>query len=240
MLLVSFPHRRQKFGNRLVNDANRPNQTLAPRKKQNMSEYLHRSAAPACSDAWILPVIQLELAALPAGSVVADMGCGNGALLAQLRAYGFKLHGLDMSRSGLAQGERAYPGIEFNYADLTAEIDSHPVLGKCDVVISTEVVEHVFLPRVFAANCFRMLKPEGRLLVSTPYHGYLKNLALAATGKLDAHFNVLWDYGHIKFWSARTLTALLREAGFEVERFRGAGRLPFLWKTMFLVARKPA
>jgi len=63
---------------------------------------------------------------------------------------------------------------------------------------------------------------------------------MALTGKLDAHFTVLWDGGHIKFWSRRTLTRLLEEAGFRVERFVGVGRVPLLWKSMILVARKPA
>jgi 2-polyprenyl-6-hydroxyphenyl methylase/3-demethylubiquinone-9 3-methyltransferase len=106
-------------------------------------------------------------------------------------------------------------------------------------VISTEVVEHVFLPRLFATNCYRFLKPGGRLVISTPYHGYAKNLLLAASGKLDAHFTALWDYGHIKFWSRDTLTRLLREAGFQVDGFHGAGRFPFLWKSMVLAASKP-
>ena len=69
--------------------------------------------------------------------------------------------------------------------------------------------------------------------------GYLKNCALAISGKLDAHFTALWDGGHIKFWSRRTLTALLQEAGFQVVSFRGAGRCPWLWKSMLIAARKP-
>jgi predicted HicB family RNase H-like nuclease len=50
-------------------------------------------------------------------------------------------------------------------------------------------------------------------VISTPYHGYWKNLMLALTGKMDAHFTALWDHGHIKFWSMRTLGELLREGG---------------------------
>ncbi len=73
--------------------------------------------------------------------------------------------------------------------------------------------------------------------MSTPYHGYLKNLALAATGKLDAHFTVLRDGGHIKFFSRRTLEQMLREQGFEVAGFAGAGRWPWLWKSMLVKAR---
>ena len=108
-----------------------------------------------------------------------------------------------------------------------------------DVVVSTEVVEHVYSPRQWAATALAALKPGGLLICSTPYHGYLKNCALAITGKLDAHFTALWVGGHIKFWSRRTLTELLEEAGFQVVAFRGAGRLPWLWMSMLLVARKP-
>lgn len=72
------------------------------------------------------------------------------------------------------------------------------------------------------------------MIISTPYHGYLKNLALAATGKLDNHFTVLWDGGHIKFWSVKTLSKLLEEYGFEVVEFKGSGRIPYLWKSMLL------
>ena len=74
-------------------------------------------------------------------------------------------------------------------------------------------------------------------MISTPYHGYLKNLVMAATGKMDAHFTVLWDGGHIKFWSRKTLTQLLEEFGFEVIGFKGSGRFPYIWKSMFIRAR---
>jgi len=204
-----------------------------------VNEFPHDSAGLPCTAKFILPVVRAEIENLPARSVVADAGCGNGSMLGELREYGFELHGLEVSESGLAQAKKAYRGIEFSYADLMADLSYHPLAGKCDAVISTEVVEHVFLPRIFARNCYRLLKPRGKLILSTPYHGYLKNMALALTGKLESHFTVLWDYGHIKFWSRRTLGILLEETGFKVVGFHGAGRMPFLWKSMILVAMKP-
>ena len=57
---------------------------------------------------------------------------------------------------------------------------------------------------------------------------------MALTGKMDTHFTVLWDGGHIKFWSVKTLTKLLEEFGFEMVVFKGSGRLPYLWKSMFI------
>jgi 2-polyprenyl-6-hydroxyphenyl methylase/3-demethylubiquinone-9 3-methyltransferase len=77
-------------------------------------------------------------------------------------------------------------------------------------------------------------------MISTPYHGYFKNLALAISNKLDDHFTALWHGGHIKFWSRRTLTKLLTDNGFRVVGFSGIGRAPFLWKSMVIVARKCA
>lgn len=62
---------------------------------------------------------------------------------------------------------------------------------------------------------------------------------LAITGRMDAHLTALWDHGHIKFWSMRTLAILLEEAGFCDIRFERVGRIPALAKSMIAVARKP-
>lgn len=106
-------------------------------------------------------------------------------------------------------------------------------------MISLEVVEHVYAPRDYARTLFDLVEPGGTAIVSTPYHGYLKNLALALTGRMDRHFTALWDHGHIKFWSIPTLTTLLTEAGFENIRFHRVGRIPALAKSMIAVAQKP-
>jgi len=101
-----------------------------------------------------------------------------------------------------------------------------------------EVVEHLYDPRLYAKTMFDLVRPGGGVVVSTPYHGYLKNLALAASGKMDQHFTALWDGGHIKFFSIETLSRLLSEAGFVDLRFARAGRIPALAKSMICCARK--
>ncbi len=109
---------------------------------------------------------------------------------------------------------------------------------RFDAAVALEVIEHLYAPRVFLRRVADVLKPGAALILSTPYHGYLKNLTLALSGRLDGHFTVLWDGGHIKFFSRSTITAMLRECGFEVARVRGAGRFPFLWKSMVVLATK--
>lgn len=97
----------------------------------------------------------------------------------------------------------------------------------------------LYARRSLVANAFQVLRPGGELIVTTPYHGYLKNLALALRGNFDKHFTTLWDGGHIKFWSRHTLAVLLSEAGFTDIKFYGVGRLPFLWKSMVMTAKRP-
>ena len=108
-----------------------------------------------------------------------------------------------------------------------------------DVAIATEVVEHLLRPRNLPSFAKRLLHPGGHLIISTPYHGNLKNPFIALSNKWDSHLSPPWDGGHIKMWSRKTLSQLLREAGFRVVRFIGAGRVPFLWKSMIMVAQKP-
>ncbi|MEB3350061.1 MAG: class I SAM-dependent methyltransferase [Cyanobacteriota bacterium] len=192
------------------------------------------------TEAYLLGPMQAILNELaPPAARVLDLGCGNGALAAQLMRWGYEPVGVDPSSSGIHQARMWLPGVAFHEAAADPDQLASLNLDPFDVVVSTEVVEHVYAPRRWAAAAFATLKPGGVLICSTPYHGYLKNCVLALSGKLDAHFTALWDYGHIKFWSRRTLTALLEEAGFQVVAFRGAGRLPWLWKSMLLAACKP-
>jgi 2-polyprenyl-3-methyl-5-hydroxy-6-metoxy-1,4-benzoquinol methylase len=167
-----------------------------------------------------------------------DASFGHGVLVSRMLKAGYTAAGCDSSPTGIAIGQRAL-GTAARlkrlsvYDDLAAEFG-----GDWDVVVSTEVIEHLYEPRAFVRRACDLLKPGGHLILSTPYHGYLKNLGLAVAGGFDRHFTALWDGGHIKFWSYRTLTTLLRQLQFEDFRFSGAGRLPFLWKSMVISCRR--
>lgn len=166
-----------------------------------------------------------------------DLGCGNGAMCGALSAAGFETTGCDPSDDGIRLARSRFPSITFHQLsvyDVPVDLE----MEHFDVIVSTEVIEHLYNPRALPRMAHRLLKPGGYLVVSTPYHGYLKNLALAVTGRLDAHFTALWDGGHIKFWSRTTLSKLLDEEGLTVIDFLGAGRIPFFWKSMILVAQR--
>ncbi len=169
---------------------------------------------------------------------VLDIGCGNGALAKAMADAGLAVAGIDPSESGIANARKLLPAARFVRAEVGGDPAQIPG-GEFDAVVSTEVIEHLFLPRQLLDLAFARLRPGGFLLVTTPYHGYLKNLALALFNRWDSHWSPQWDGGHVKFWSRRTLADFLRHAGFEQVEFQGVGRLPFLWKSMLLIARKP-
>lgn len=206
------------------------------------TEYRWTNASLTPSHECLLPALLRELKFLcgerPIGvRRVFDLGCGNGSVASILTQQGWEVTGVDPSREGISLANRQWPHLKLfegsAYDDLVGRF------GRFPVVMSLEVVEHVYFPRQYAGALFSLLESGGSVIVSTPYHSYLKNVALAVTGRMDAHFTALWDHGHIKFWSIQTLKTLLLEAGFTDIRFRRVGRIPILAKSMIAVARKP-
>ena len=165
-----------------------------------------------------------------------ELGCGNGSTAHQLTSMGWDITGVDPAKEGIEQAKKKYPDLKLYsgsaYDDLSGQY------GEFPIVLSFEVVEHVYAPRDYARTLFKLVEKGGQAVISTPYHGYFKNLALAVTGKMDNHFTALWDHGHIKFWSEKTLRELLEEAGFENIRFVRVGRIPALARSMIAIADK--
>ena len=169
---------------------------------------------------------------------IVDIGCGNGALCRELASRGYEVVGCEPSAESFHLAERGVPGLVFHRLGVD---DDASVIGNenFDVAVATEVIAHLVTPFNLPRFAKRLLRPGGHLIISTPYHGYLKNLILSLANKWDSHLSPFWDGGHIKFWSYKTLSRLLNESGFRIVRFIGAGRLPFLWKSMIVVAQKP-
>ena len=205
------------------------------------SSYAYHDASLGCHHAYLLPFLLqiLDRLNLPLEQRrLFDLGCGSGAVCDFLyRQRGMKTVGVDHSESGIQAAKSAFPNLAFYKASAYDDLASQ--FGRFPVVLSLEVVEHLYYPRQFARSVFSLLEEGGTAIISTPYHGYWKNLALALTDKYDLHLNPLWDHGHIKFWSMKTLGALLHEAGLSEIRFVRVGRIPPLAKSMLAIAHRP-
>ena len=186
----------------------------------------------------VLPPIIRAAQSTPSKGSILDIGCGGGAMLAEIQKLGpWRLCGVESSETAVSLARSQ--GFDVRLADATTELDTLFEQNSFDLIISVEVIEHVYDPRGLLRQAHTLLRPRGRLLLTTPYHGYLKNLLIAALGKSDAHYNPLWDCGHIKFWSRKTLSTALEETGYQDIQFYGAGRWGYLWKSMVLTATAP-
>jgi 2-polyprenyl-3-methyl-5-hydroxy-6-metoxy-1,4-benzoquinol methylase len=169
---------------------------------------------------------------------ILDLGCGNGYLANYLISQGFNVYGTDASEEGISIAKKTNPDRFFIQDLSTGELPDQLKNLPFDTIISTEVIEHLYDPFKFAVLCKKILLPtKGQLILSTPYHGYLKNLLLSLFDKWDQHINPLWQGGHIKFWSVKTLSGLLGMHGFKVTSFKGCGRVPYLWMSMLIKAK---
>lgn len=195
-----------------------------------------RSAEAESSHDYISPAL-FDLLGDGAGKSLLDLGCGNGSLTARLADAGFSVTGAEHSESGLVQARAAFPNVTFVAQDINQPFPAN-FHASFDVVVAVEVIEHLWFPRALFQRAAEVLKPDGVLMITTPFHGYLKNLALAVTNKFDDHWHPYEDYGHVKFFSQKTLTAMAREQGFRVTHFGRVGRVPVLAKSMIVVCER--
>ncbi|SDC32073.1 2-polyprenyl-3-methyl-5-hydroxy-6-metoxy-1,4-benzoquinol methylase [Pelagirhabdus alkalitolerans] len=78
--------------------------------------------------------------------------------------------GLDIDQEVLSYAKKTYyhPKSSFHYADVT-DYESLKSFGLFDTIMSFETYEHVEAERAFLTNLYQLLKPGGRLILSTPF-----------------------------------------------------------------------
>lgn len=181
---------------------------------------------------FVLPPLRKILERKMYHSII-DIGCGNGVLTNELRKQSEHCVGTDFSKSGIEIARKCYPCVDFYVTPVEAELPVQ-LHNAFELAVSVEVIEHLLLPRQLFARAKEALKPGGDFIISTPYHGYFKNIALALLNKFDAHWHPLRDYGHVKFFSIKTLNDLFLEQGFEVVDTSRVGRVSPLARSVIM------
>ena len=116
------------------------------------------------------------------------------------------------------------PGAEFPLND-----------NSVDFIFSSEVIEHIYDTENAFSEIARILKPDGKLLITTPYHGLIKNLLITVLN-FNKHFNPTSP--HIRFFSKKSLFNLLNRFGFEILKYGYYGRFYPIPHSIFVLAEK--
>lgn len=177
------------------------------------------------------------------GDCILDIGCGNGHLLYQFRDSFKKLVGLEYSAHRLSQAKANL--IDFNFVPLqgSAEDMSTIETNSVDRIVSADTVEHVPDVYLAAKEMYRVLKPNGTLVINTPNIAFIKKRLLLCLGRFPATSqpnegigsDILYDGGHLHYFTFRSLRIILQNAGFSMIRKIGYGRFGYLhqiWPTL--------
>ncbi|MFZ4518093.1 MAG: glycosyltransferase [Microthrixaceae bacterium] len=147
-------------------------------------------------------------AARLAGPVVVDVGCGSGhKLVRHVAPRAGTVIGVDQP-SGIAVAARTFPQHRWVAADLDdpAVWEDLRVLGP-DLVICSDVIEHVEDPLLLLRRLGALAGPEGRIVLSTPDRTRLER---------DEPLGPPRNPRHVREWSADELELLVESAGFAV------------------------
>lgn len=158
-----------------------------------------------------------------AGERVLDVGCGEGWFATELARAGVEVVGIDVAEEPLRRARSREPGLDVRLVDADGMWPLED--ASFDAVWAGETIEHVLDTAAWLSEARRVLRPGGRLLLSTPDHGWLRVLWLVLSRRaFERHFDPLAD--HLRCYTRRSLTGLLGQFGFQEVSVRAAAGLP--------------
>jgi 2-polyprenyl-3-methyl-5-hydroxy-6-metoxy-1,4-benzoquinol methylase/GT2 family glycosyltransferase len=146
---------------------------------------------------------------------VLDLGCGEGAVAAELQSNGNRVTGVDL----LAEASNSEALEQYFRADLEEGIE--PVIDalqgkRFDCVLLLDVLEHLHRPERLLQQCHEVLEPDGELIISMPNVAHLSVRLLLLLGKFDYTQRGILDKTHLRFFTRKTARNLVSENGYEI------------------------
>jgi SAM-dependent methyltransferase len=172
------------------------------------------------------------------GESILDIGCGNGFLLYQFRHSFSRLIGLEYSTQRLSQAKANLADYNFIPILGSAEEMSQIETSSVDRIISADTIEHI--PDVYSAvkELYRVLKTNGILVINTPNIAFIKKRIVLCLGRFPSTSqpneglgnyegtgnDILFDGGHLHYFTYRALRIILEKAGFKMVKKIGYGK----------------
>lgn len=164
---------------------------------------------------------------------ILDLGCGDGRLSAELVKKGHEVWGVDVFPGGIESANKK--GINAIQADIEAKLPFAD--SSFDLVLVLDTLEHLYDEEGVMREVYRILKKNGKIIISYPNQFDLRNRLNMLFGGGIIHWSHrkykdvrAWKYGHIRFLLYKELEELLRVNGFYPKKvqfnFMAGGILP--------------
>jgi len=174
-------------------------------------------------------------------SSVLEVGSGVGMLGHAIAERGIRYVGLEPDVGQREYCRKHYPRLNIIDASCYDPPEKYG-LGEFDLAFSTDVVEHLYLPKRLVSFEKAHVRQNGHVLTCTPEFGsYWKNCLYSLFNKWDTVHSPLWDGGHIKFFSRKSMRRIFEDQGFvdfQWSTVRNVN-IPVLPMSMICVCRRP-
>lgn len=133
-----------------------------------------------------------------------EVGCGNGTLLGRFKALGWDVQGQDVSNYSAALASETYKVPVYTGSLKNADFAA----ASYDAIVMSHVIEHVVDPIELLTECYRILKPKGILMITTP------NILSYGHQCFKSYWIPLDPPRHLHLFSEKTLQIVAAKAGF--------------------------
>jgi 2-polyprenyl-3-methyl-5-hydroxy-6-metoxy-1,4-benzoquinol methylase len=166
---------------------------------------------------------------------ILDVGCADGELGAELKGWGHKVFGLEISPLLAEQARRKLNGVMTGNVEDVIILEGFP--EQFDAIIFGDVLEHTFHPKSVLERMKARLSDVGFFVISVPNIGYFKARLRFLFDTVEYEPTGTFDDGHIRMFNERILTRMASEVGMKIIEWRST-YLPLVEYIRFLRGRK--
>jgi 2-polyprenyl-3-methyl-5-hydroxy-6-metoxy-1,4-benzoquinol methylase len=149
-----------------------------------------------------------------------EVGCGNGDMLKKMDQLGWQVEGLDFDPIAVDTAKKK--GLNIHLGGL---IEQKMQGGTFDAIVMRHVIEHVPNPSAVIAECLRILRPNGKLVIQTPNINGMGHLLF----KND--WRGLEPPRHLHIFNKKSISSIAKQAGFnKIKVFTSANAAAFLFR----------
>jgi len=144
---------------------------------------------------------------------ILDVGCATGYLGAAIKRKGkHRVYGIEISEIAIKKARKVLDDV------VCADIESIeiPWQEKFDIIILSDILEHLFDPKRVLVKIKKHLEPYGRILSTMPNVANYRIRLMLMRGKWLYQDTGSLDYGHLRFFTKESTVIMFKESGYEV------------------------
>lgn len=150
---------------------------------------------------------------------ILDIGCSNGYISSSLINEATEVYGIDISQKDVSEASTL--GLKAQVHDVATGLPFENEIF--DIVIAAEIIEHLIDTDYFLKEIYRVLKKDGKLILTTPNIANLENRLRLLIGKQPVFFDCrITVSNHLRAYTPGTLKKQLQGSGFKIEVYTGS------------------